>query len=127
MITAEILMTIGGVTAFILTLGWVRERQLREKYAVVWILVAFALLLVGLFPSVVMTFADYARLSYPAAVLMVALGVIYLFSFSVSVSISRQYRRSARLAQEFALMEMRMRELECRLADHADSQANAAP
>ena len=33
MITAETLMTVGGVSAFILTLGWVRERQLREKYA----------------------------------------------------------------------------------------------
>jgi len=117
MITAEILMTIGGVSAFVLTLGWVRERELREKYAVVWILVAFALLIVGLFPSLVMTFAAYARLSYPAAVLMVALVVIYLFAFSVSVSISRQYRRNARLTQELALMEMRLRELERRVGE----------
>jgi hypothetical protein len=54
MITAEILMTVGGVSAFILTLAWVRERQLREKYAVIWILVAFGLLILGLFPSLVM-------------------------------------------------------------------------
>src|SRR5262245_23395901 len=35
MITAEILMTMGGAAAFLLTVNWVRSRELREKYAVV--------------------------------------------------------------------------------------------
>jgi HAMP domain-containing protein len=54
-------------------------------------------------------------------VLYIALAAIYLFSFSVSVSISRQYRRNARLAQELALMDMRLRELERRLAEQNSS------
>ncbi len=123
MITAEILMTIGGVSAFILTIAWVRDRQLREKYAVIWIFAAFGLLIIGLFPSLVMYFAESTHLAYASAVLYIALAAIYLFSFSVSVSISRQYRRNARLTQELALMEMRLRELERRLAEQTPANS----
>jgi hypothetical protein len=112
MLSAELLMTIGGAVAFLLTINWVRSRDLREKYAVVWICVAFALLIIGLFPGLVMYFASEAHLAYPSAVLFVALAAIYVSTFSMSVSISRQYRRNARLMQEFAIMEMRLRELE---------------
>jgi hypothetical protein len=109
---AELLMLIGGVGAFVLTIYWVRNRTLREKYAVGWIAVATLLLLLGLFPGIIMTFADASRLSYPSAVLFIALAMIYAYAFFASVSLSRQYRRSARLAQELALLEHRLRRLE---------------
>ena len=115
MITAELLMTVGGITAFLLTLNWVRKRQLREKYAIGWISVALVLLIFGLFPSLVMSFADTAHLSYPSAVLFVALAAIYLFALSVSISISRQYRHNTRLMQEIAILEYRVRYLEQKL------------
>lgn len=115
MLTAERLMLIGGLCAFLLTLHWVRNRDLREKYAVGWVVVAVLLLLLGLFPQVLMSFADAAHLSYPAAVLFVSLAAIYLFSFMVSVSLTRQYRRNVRLTQELALLEQRLRQVERRL------------
>jgi Tfp pilus assembly protein PilN len=122
--TAETLMLAGGVTSFALTLYWVRSRELREKYAVAWVLLASGLLLVGLFPGLVMRFADYAHLSYAAAVLFVALTLIYLFAFTVSVSLTHQYRRNVRLTQQVALLEERVRELE-RAAK--EKEAAAAP
>jgi hypothetical protein len=115
---AELLMMMGGTAAFLLTIYWVRSRELREKYAVVWLVVAFVLLLFGLFPDVVKRTAEAVRLSYPAAVLFVALGVIYVFAFAVSVSLSRQYRRNIRLLQELALLEHRVRELESQQKRH---------
>jgi hypothetical protein len=128
MLSAERLMLLGGVAAFVLTLYWVRKRRLREKYAVVWIGVALLLLLCGLFPRAIMTFAETARLSYPAAVLFIALAAIYTFSFSVSVSLSRQYRRNVRLAQEITLLEHRVRALEQSLPARGEpAAANAAP
>jgi hypothetical protein len=111
-INAENLMLIGGLSAFVLTIYWVRSRDLREKYAVGWVIVAVLLLLLGLFPGLIMRVADASHLSYPSAVLFVALAAIYLFSFLVSVSLTRQYRRNVRLAQEVALLEQRLRELE---------------
>lgn len=112
MITAELLMLMGGICSFVLTIHWVRSRDLREKYAIVWVSVAFLLLLAGIFPNAIMAFASSSHLSYATAVLFVALAAIYLFSFSVSVSLTRQYRRNVRLTQELALLDLRMRRLE---------------
>ena len=40
MINAEFLMLLGGVGAFVMTLYWVRVRELRERYAIAWLAVA---------------------------------------------------------------------------------------
>jgi hypothetical protein len=111
-LNAENLMLIAGVSAFLLTLYWVRNRALREKYAVSWVAVSLLPLLCGIFPDVIKTLADSAHLSYPAAMLFISLAAIYVFSFSVSVSLTRQYRRNIRLTQEVALLEQRLRVLE---------------
>jgi hypothetical protein len=110
--TAELLMMIGGIGAFVLTVYWVRSRELREKYAVIWLIVAFILLLCGLFPDLIKRTAEASRLGYASAVLFVALAAIYVFCFMVSVSLSRHYRRNIRLLQELALLEHRIRQLE---------------
>ncbi|NLF72343.1 MAG: DUF2304 domain-containing protein [Candidatus Anammoximicrobium sp.] len=110
--TAERLMLIGGVSAFLLTVYWVRSRRLRERYAIGWLTLATALLLCGVFPNAIMRVAEAAHLSYASAVLFAALTAIYCFAFLVTVSLTRQYRQSTRLLQELALLKHRLSELE---------------
>ena len=109
---AETCMLIGGTVGFLVTLYWVRSRNLREKYAVGWLLVASVLLIVGLFPRSIMMLADASRLSYPAAVLFVALAMIYAFALSVSVTLSRLHKTNRRLIQRVALLEQRLSSVE---------------
>ncbi|WP_020469924.1 DUF2304 domain-containing protein [Zavarzinella formosa] len=111
-INAENLMLVGGVGAFLMTLHWVRVRELRERSAIAWLLVATLLLFTGLFPEVIERAAEWSHLSYPAAVLFVALTIIYLNSFFVSVSLTKQYRWNVRLTQQLALLEERVRRME---------------
>ena len=111
---AELLMLIGGTTAFLLTLYWVRSQDLLERYAVGWMAMAFLLFFCGLFPKVIESLASASHLSYPAAVLFVALTAMYVYSFSVSISLTRQYRHTVRLTQEVGILEQRLRELESR-------------
>lgn len=113
--TAERLMLLGGIASFLLTLHWVRNRDLREKYAAGWMGLAAFLLLLGLFPELIMSFANQAHLSYPSAVLFLSLGVIYLFSLFVSVTLTRQYRVQVRLTQDLAIMEEKVKALERQL------------
>jgi hypothetical protein len=122
---AEILMTVGGASAFGITLYWVRRRELREKYAVAWVVLATLILVIGLFPKLLMVFATEAHLSYPAAVLFIALTLIYLFAFAVSVTLTTQYRRNIRLTQEVALMEERLRRLEAASAQTPDDRSGS--
>lgn len=110
--TAERLMLISGISAFLLTLFWVRSREIREKYALIWLLLSLALLLIGVFPDAVKSLAAACHLSYVALVLFFGLAFTYTFSFSVTVALTRQYRRNVRLAQECALLAERTRRLE---------------
>lgn len=121
MINAEFLMLLGGIGAFVMTLYWVRVRELRERYAVGWLAVATLLLLTGVFPEKLEALATWAHLSYPALVLFVSLGLIYLNSFFVSVQLSKHYRWNVRLTQQMALLEERLRRLEERqTTDHIE-------
>jgi hypothetical protein len=118
--TAERLMLIGGVSAFLLTVYWVRSRRLRERYAIAWLAAATLLLLCGIFPGGIMRLAELGHLSYPAAVLFAALTAIYCFSFLVTVSLTRQHRQSTRLLQELALVKHRLAALESRTSAGRD-------
>jgi hypothetical protein len=112
MINAEFLMLLGGCGAFAMTLYWVRVRELRERYAIGWLAVATLLLVTGLFPEQLESFAARLHLSPPALVLFVALALIYLNSFFVSVALTKQYRWNVRLTQQMALLEERLRQVE---------------
>lgn len=113
----EVMMMIGGVVAFLTTLFMVRRREMREQHATVWIIAAFGFLGLGLAWRPIMWLAIRAHVMPSAIVLMLALGVAYLFCFAVTVSLSRHYQRNLRLAQELALLEQRLRDLETKLAD----------
>jgi hypothetical protein len=115
-------MLIGGVLVFFLTIYWVRSRDLSEKHAIMWTFLAFILLICGLFPDLIMSFASRSHLSYPAAVLFVALGAIYVYFFSVSVSLTQHQRRNTRLTQELAILENRVERLEQSLDEIAKQE-----
>jgi hypothetical protein len=111
-VNAPNLMLVGGIIAFLVTIHWVRNRDLRERYAIGWLLVAALLLVCGLFPNLIMDWARFAHLSYASAVLFVSLTAIYCFALFVSVALTHQYRRNVRLMQEVALLNQRLRLLE---------------
>ncbi len=130
--TAERLMLLAAILAFLLTIEFVRKRTLREKYAVAWLLVATGLLILGVFPQLIMLIADQARLAYPSAVLFATLGMIYVFSMSVSVSLSRRRHASLKLTQEVALLRYELETLRAQIdgrtnvADHESTESGSA-
>ena len=105
-------MLIGGVIAFSGTLWMVCRREMREKYAVVWMIMATIVLALGIYPRPIFLFAELSRLENSSAVLMAFTGLAYVFAFTVTVSLSRQYKRNMRLAQEVSILEKRLRDLE---------------
>lgn len=111
---AERLMLLAGVGVFILTVYWVRSRELKERYALVWLLLATGLLLCGLFPNGIKHFAEVWRLSYSSAVLFFALALVYAYAFFVSVSLSRQHRKTVRLIQEVGILKEQLRTMQRR-------------
>lgn len=109
---AKYLILAIGLAGFATTVYWVRQRELREKYAISWLGVACLMLLFGLCPEFFMWLAYQARVAFPTLALGISLALLVPFSFSVSISLSRMHRRNIRLTQQMALLEQRIRDLE---------------
>jgi hypothetical protein len=102
------LTVLTAVTAVILLaviIELVRRRQLREKYAVLWIGVGVAVLLLGFFPGMLNALAVAVGVSSGAS-LVLFLGVVFLLLVCIHLSweASRLEEETRTLAEEVALM-----------------------
>ena len=104
------LLTAVGITIFIVEL--LRRRILREKYAVLWLLVCAGLLLFSIFPGLLTRLANLLGFEVPANLLFV-ISVVLLLVVSVQLSyeVSRVEARTRRLAEELALLRKRVDDL----------------
>ena len=100
-----------GVAGSLITLTvlveMMRRQRLREKYAVLWVIVALATLTVTVFPGVLYWGADLLGVSVPANLLFF-LGSMFLMLVSIhhSQELSRLEDRTQTLAEEVALLRM---------------------
>ena len=97
------LLTSVGITVFIVEL--LRRRILREKYAVLWLLVCIGLLLFSVFPGLLARLADLLGFEVPANLLFViSLVLLLVVSVQLSYEVSRVEARTRRLAEEVAIL-----------------------
>jgi len=106
-----------GVAVAIFVINQVRNRKIKEQYALLWILTAILLVLVPIFVDVVDAISYALGILYPPAfIFLIALVCILLILFQFSMSISRFSEQIKVLIQEIALLTKRVEDLEGR--DH---------
>jgi hypothetical protein len=99
-----------GIVLFVLWL--IRERRLREKYAILWLATSVFIL----FLTISRKFLEIAALSvgiyYPPSLLFL-LGVLFLLAVTIghSITLSRLSESNLRLAQELALLKKELKDL----------------
>jgi hypothetical protein len=104
------------------TVELVRRRQLREEYALGWILSSVALLAVALRREILHSLARVLGIHYPpAALLLVLLLLVIVSALALTVVLSRQRAEFERLVEEFAVLKAQVRELS------AQSPLNESP
>lgn len=102
------LASLTGITALVvltLILELLRRRQLREKYAILWMGVGLAVLVLGFFPRLLDSVATMLGVASGAS-LVLFLGVIFLLLVSIHLSweVSRLEEETRTLAEEVALI-----------------------
>ena len=104
------LVTIGAIF-FILRL--VRRRQLRAKYAMLWVSVGLVLGVLATFPVLANSAARWVGVEYqPAALLFGAVAFLFLLVVHFSWELSRLEDRSRIVAEELAMLRNRVELLE---------------
>jgi hypothetical protein len=116
---AQIIAVIATLAIFILILELVRRRRLVERYALLWMGVAGALLVLAIWTDGLEVIADLMGIEEPAnAIFILAFGTVFLLLLNFSVATSRLSEETKILAQETARLEQELR---------AEQAANESP
>jgi hypothetical protein len=108
--TVQIVAVIVTALLFLLVLELVRRRQLVERYALLWMLVAATLLVLAIWTDLLNWASELVGIVAPANFLfLAALGVIFVLLLHFSVATSRLSEETKILAQEVARLDSELR------------------
>jgi hypothetical protein len=101
------------------TVHLIRKHKLREQYALLWLIASIAILLLSAFGGIVDFLASFFNVSYSPTLPLVA-GLLFalMVLLTQSVALSNQRDQSRDMAQQIALLEFRLKELEAREGDN---------
>lgn len=113
-------LIVAGFIGFIIFL--LRRHQLREKYAVLWLVVGMVILVLVLFPELLFWATAVAGIQVPTNLLFAATLVLLLgVCLHLAWEMSRSEDRIRRLSEEVALLRAKTERLERRGDDPDDS------
>jgi hypothetical protein len=102
-----ILGLVGSLITLTLLFELLRRRRLREKYAVFWVIVATATLVIALFPNTLTAAADLVGVEVPANLLFFGASMLLLgVSIHQSYEMGRLEERTRTLAEEIGLLRL---------------------
>jgi len=115
-----------GLLVLIFVVTSLRKKRLKEQYALLWLLMAVALVVAPLTIDLIDTISFAIGIDYPPAfMIVIALICFVLIFFQFSMTISRFSEQIKALAQDLALTRRQVADLEQRLAER--DGAPAAP
>ncbi len=107
---AQIIALVVTFAIFLFVLDLVRRRRLSERYALLWMTAAFALLVLSIWTGGLDAIADLMGIQEPAnAIFIIAFAVGFLLLLNFSVVSSRLGEETKMLAQEAARLEQELR------------------
>lgn len=105
MIGVHLVAFVSGLIILAAMFELLRRRQLKEKYAVLWMIVGVFVLILGIFPTLIDAIARPLHIASPPNLLfLVATGALLLVAVHLSWETSRLEDETRELAEEVALM-----------------------
>jgi len=99
----------GSLIILVALFEMMRRNRLREKYALIWALVAFAVITVAAFPVLLSRASEAIGLEVPVNLLFfVASMVIMVITLQHSSELGRLEERTRTLAEEIALLRLEL-------------------
>ena len=101
-----------------------RTRRIREKYAGIWIALATAVVVLGIFPQVAFWLSDLVGVETPVNLVYAgAFLVLLLVCIQLSTEVSNLEEETRTLAEEIALLRLDLNELAERVPDSTDTDS----
>lgn len=104
-----ILGIVGSLVTLVLLFELLRRKHLREKYAILWVVVALGTLVVAAFPQLLFWMSDLVGVEVPANLLFFFASMLLLgISVHHSYELGRLEERTRTLAEEVALLRVQV-------------------
>jgi hypothetical protein len=111
--TASVVPLLGAISILVLTVELLRRRQLREKYAALWLLVSAVAVVLAAFPGLLDWLSESLGFGVPVNLLFFVGFLVLLFvAMQLSLETGRREDETERLAEEVALLRRAVAELE---------------
>lgn len=118
----QIISILGSLALLAFIIGLLRQRRLREEYALLWLFGGVGFLVLSVFRDLLTRIAYAIGVAYPPAALFLALIMgAYLMMLHFSLVFSRSAEKHKALAQEIALLRLEVERL------RADGEEGAFP
>ncbi len=115
----QIIFLIGLLGLLSIVLELVRRKKLQEKYSLLWLLTIVVLLVLSLWKDSLRLIAKVLGIEIPSNALFVV-GLVFILAILLhfSVVISSSSRKHKELAQQFAILNWRVRQLEQKIQEN---------
>lgn len=108
-----IFSVIAALAALVLVFELLRRRRLREKYAVIWVVISVGTLVVAVFPQLLASVAGIVGIQTPSNLLFfTSLIVLFAVSLQLSREVGLLEEQTRRLAEEIGTLKMKVEVLE---------------
>ena len=119
-----ILSLVVAVAALVLVFELLRRRRLREKYAVIWVVISVGTVVVAIFPNLLDGVAHLIGIQTPSNLLFFgSLLVLFAVSLQLSREVGLLEEQTRRLAEETGALRLRLDALENQLTRRNGSVA----
>ena len=122
----QILTIALGLVIFLLTFEMIRRDLLRTAYALLWLVIGLAIVLVGIFPDTLNLLKRYTGMEYQTAMLFLVFGFMLLLMMQFSIIISRLSARNKMLTQDVAILREQLRQVAERIGDQKSTDRESA-
>ena len=113
----------GSAVVLVALFEMLRRHRLREKYAVLWFVVALGVLLMALFPGLLSGMADLVGVELPVNLLFfIASLVLLVLTLQHSYELGRLEEKTRVLAEEIALLRLELDRRTHHLVSRADDE-----
>ena len=114
----QLIMVLIGVAMLLFVLNMVRRKQIREQYALLWIITALVITFAAIFIRAVERLSHLVGVYYPPAFLfLLAILLLFILQFQFSTVISSLREQNRSLVQDVGLLANEVRELRRQLED----------
>ena len=122
---ARIRLVVGILSVYmvLLTFESIRLTQLREKYALLWLIPCAVLIALVCFPSIMIEIRNRFGMEFSSQMVGVMFVAMLFAVYVISLTLSKNESKIAAIAQRCAVLEQRVEQLEKKLEEAIDKRA----